>query len=155
MWLWYRTSANRLHWSGGISPLTCNLPNVFWIYLYLMGGGVGREECRLALSCGFFAFSKQSGMKHWWRWDTSNRDKRYKQSYFLITWLVSLCSDAQLPNPDQTLDWEEISKIRLAKTREFIIFLLRQGAPLPARSIACAGSTSAPCCAWTSGILIP
>lgn len=55
-------------------------------------------------------------MKHWWRWDTSNRDERYKQSYFLIAWLVSLCSDAHLPV------WEEISKVRLAKTREFIIF---------------------------------
>lgn len=116
---------------------------------------MGREECRLALTCGFFALSKQSGMKHRWSWDTSSRDKKYKQSYFLITWLASLCSDAQLPNLDRILDWEEIIKVRLAKTREFIIFSLDRGAPLPAKSIACAGSTSTPCCVAPQTFLHP
>lgn len=61
-------------------------------------------------------------------------ETRCRQHKFLITWLVSLCTDAQLPNPDQVLDWEEINTIKLAKIRESIISSLHQGAPLPAWS---------------------
>lgn len=30
---------------------------------------------QVALTCGVFAFSEESGMKHWWRWDTDDIDK--------------------------------------------------------------------------------
>lgn len=36
--------------------------------------GVG-GRMQVALTCGVFAFSEKSGMKHWWRLDTVDRDE--------------------------------------------------------------------------------